>query len=360
MRKLVLLSLVLLLLVPFAVQAQDTTPTWDCPEGYAGQTLNVFNWSTYVADDTISNFEEACGVTVTYDIYDSGEALLARLVGGNPGYDVVIPPNHLVRQMIERDLLLPLDHSLIPNLANLLPIFTETDFDLGNEYSVAYQWGTIGIGYNRTTVGMDITSWEQFFTYDGPVAWLENLRPVIGIGLVMSGFDPNTTNPDEITAAKDYLVANGANVVSIAGDDGDAQLERGDVDMVIEFNGDIFSLIAECECEDYAYVVPDEGASAWVDVMSIPTGAQNVPLAHVFIDYILDPNVGADISNETAYASPNQAAIDAGLIDEEMLSNPGIYPTEEIQERLFFSIDLPDAELFYIDAWDEIKILLGR
>ncbi len=361
MRKFVLLlSLIVLAGLPLAVSAQEEMSPWECPAGFEGQTLNVFNWSTYVADDTISNFEAACGVTVVYDTYESGEALLARIASGNPGYDIIVPSNHLVPQMVARELLEPLDASLIPNIANLSETFVDPAYDPDNGYSVAYQWGTIGVGYNRTAVGEDITTWDQVFAYDGPVAWLEDLRPMIGVALLKLGYDPNSENPDEIAEARDYLVANGDNVVSIAGDDGQAQLERGDVHITIEFNGDIFQVIADCECDDYVYVIPEESASVWVDNLSIPAGAPNVPLAHAFIDYILDAQVGADISNYTAYASPNQAAIDAGLIDEEMLANTGIYPDAEVQGRLFFTVDLPDAEQYYNDAWDEVKILLGR
>lgn len=361
MRKLVIvLCLVVLAVLPMTVAAQTELEPWVCPEGFAGQTLSVFNWTTYVAEDTISNFEDACGVTVVYDTYESNEALLSRLSNGNPGYDVIFPTDYMISQMIGRELLETIDLSKIPNFANLSDTFTDTAFDPGNAHSIPYQWGTIGIGYNATTVGEPITSWAQVFAYDGPVAWLEDLRSMIGVGLIMSGFDPNSTNPDEIAAARDFLVANGANVVSIAGDDGQAQLERGDVDITVEFSGDIFQVIADCECEDYAYVIPEEGSPVWVDNLAIPVGAPNPDLAHAFIDYILDPQVGADISNYTAYGSPNQAAIDAGLIDPELQANPGIYPTADVQDRLFFIVELPEVETNYNDAWDEIKILLGQ
>jgi spermidine/putrescine transport system substrate-binding protein len=148
-------------------------------------------------------------------------------------------------------------------------------------------------------------------------------------------------------------------VVAIAGDDGQARLQRGEVDIAVEYNGDIFQLMAESEPGEYAYVIPVEGTQQWMDNMAIPVGAPNPELAHVFIDYILDPQVGADISNYTAYGSPNQAAIDAGLIDEELLENPGIYPPAEIREVLFSIVAVPEAEVDYLSAWDEIKVSLG-
>jgi len=361
MHKLVtVLCILVLAVVPLTVSAQTEVNGWTCPEGFAGQTLSVFNWSTYVAEDTVSNFEAACGVTVVYDVYESNEALLARLSNGNPGYDLAFPSERTTSDMIGRGLLTPLDHTLIPNIANVNPNFLDRAFDPGNAYTMPYLWGTVAIGYNITTVGEEITSWEQVWAYDGPVAWLEDLRVMMGIALTLLGYDPNTENPDEIAEARNYLVAKGSNVVSIAGDDGQAQLERGDVDITIEYSGDIFQVIDACECEDFVYAIPEEGSNVWLDSMTIPVDAPNVALAHAFIDYILSPQVGADLSNYTAYGSPNGAAVEQGLIDEALLSNPGIYPSAEVEAKLFFVAERPDVEQIYNDAWDEIKILLGR
>ena len=208
--------------------------------------------------------------------------------------------------------------------------------------------------------GEEITTWEQVFNYDGAVAWIDDSRFMFGLALVILGYDANSSSPDEIAEARDFLIANGGNVVAIAADDGQALLERGEVDIVIEYNGDIFQLIADCECEDFVYTLPEPTGQVWVDTLAIPAGAPNKALAEVFIDYVLDPQVGADISNYTAFASPNQAAIDAQLIDEEYLNDPSIYPDAELTATLFTTLALPDAEQLYNDAWDEVKILLGR
>ena len=150
------------------------------------------------------------------------------------------------------------------------------------------------------------------------------------------------------------------NVVYIAGDDGQEMLARVEVDMVVEYAGDIFQVMDECECDTYGYVIPAEGANFWVDSLAIPRGAPNAALAHAFIDYVLDPHVGADISNYTAYGTPNQAALDLGLIDEELASDPGIYPSEETQERLFFAVQDEEREALLNEAWDEIRIFVGQ
>lgn len=367
-----LLIVGLMLLVVMPTMAQDATPEatpemampmevapWVCPEGFEGQTLSVYNWSTYIAEDTIANFEAACGVTVVYDVYENNEALISRLRQGNPGYDIAVPTDYAVQIMAEEGILTELDHSLIPNLANMTSTLIDQGFDPGNRFSVPYQWGTIGIGFNVTEVGEVITSWEQVWNYDGPVAWIDDPRAMLGIALNILGLDPNTVNPDEIAQARDFLIERGGNVVAIAGDDGQARLERGEVDITVEYNGDIFQVIANCECEDYMYDIPVEGTQQWLDNLVIPTDAPNVLLAHAFIDYVLHPQVGADISNYTSFGSPNQAAIDAGLILPEFLNNPGIYPPAEIAENLFSIIAVPEAEVDYLSAWDEIKVSLG-
>jgi spermidine/putrescine transport system substrate-binding protein len=354
---LIVLALMVAAIAPAA--AQDESEGWTCPEGFEGQTLSIFNWATYIAEDTIPNFEEACGVTVEYSIFESADQALAVLRQGNPGYDILMPSDYIVAIMAGDGLIQALDHDKIPNLANLTPRFLETSYDPGSVYSVPYQWGTIGIGYSTEAFPDGIDSWEDLWAYEGNVAWIEEPRSMLGIGALMLGYDPNTTDENELEESAEYLIDNGENVVAVAGDDGQALLERGDVDAAIEYNGDIYQVIFDCECDDFAYAVPAEGTVIWTDAMVIPSDAPNPDLAHAFIDYILDPQVGADLSTFTAYGSPNQAAIEAGLIDAALLEDPGIYPTDEILERLFEVKELPEIEDVVNDLWDEIKIEVG-
>ncbi|MDQ7026192.1 MAG: spermidine/putrescine ABC transporter substrate-binding protein [Anaerolineae bacterium] len=362
MRKLFLLLILVGLFVPVAVIAQDDAEVepWVCPEGFEGQTLSVYNWSTYIAEDTVPNFEELCGVSVNYDIFDSGETMLARIRQGNPGFDIVIPSGSTIAIMIREELLVPLDKDLIPNIANLEPSLMDASYDPGNLYSLPYQWGTIGIGYSTEAFPDGITTWEELWDYDGSVAWLDDRRAMFGVALTILGYDANTSNPDEISEARDYLIERGANVVTVAADDGQELLARGDVDATIEYSGDIFAIADECECDSYAYVIPEEGTNIWTDNMAIPVDAPNAELAMVFMDYVLHPQVGADISNYTAYASPNLAAIELGLIDADYLEDPAIYPSAETAENLFEITESDaDTEQAYNDAWDELLIFLG-
>jgi spermidine/putrescine transport system substrate-binding protein len=357
MRRILLMCVAFGLTGVLTVQAQDDF--WACPDGFDGQQLHIYNWTTYIAEDTISNFEEMCGVDLVYDTYGGDDEMLEALRGGNPGYDLVVPADATVYEMVAEGLVQPLNLNNIPNFDAVTTELKDPPYDPENVYTVPYQWGTVGIGYNRTRVGREITSWRDLFEYDGQVAWLDNDRAMLGVVLLLLGYDPNTSDPDQIAEATTFMQANDANVATIAADDGQDWLERGEVDVAVEYNGDIFQLIANCNCEDYAYVIPTEGALVWVDNMAIPVGAPNKRLAEVFIDYILDAQTSADISNYTAYATPNQQAIDDGLVDESYLSNPAIYPDSALMQKLFFAVSNAELAELYSTAWQAITARVG-
>ena len=366
MRKLMILMTVAgLLAFTGLVIAQDsdtelgTGTSWTCPEGFEGQTLSVYNWATYIGEHTIADFETLCGVTVIYDVYDTNESLIARLRQGNPGYDVAIPSDYAVLIMIRDGLVQQIDTDNIPNLANIAEDWLGLYFDPENAYSVPYLLGTFGVGYNVNNVAEPITSWNQVFEHDGPVAWINDSRAMMPIALMLMGEDPNSQDPDAIFAATTFLLERSANVVTLAGDDGQAMLARGEVDIALEYNGDMYQVIQECECDDYAYVVPDEGSIADIANLVLLTDSPNPELAQVFMDFVLDAFVGAEIANYTTYPTPNQASIDMELIDPELLNDPAVYVPEEDLENLFFIQDVGAAEEFYNDAFDELLILIG-
>ncbi|MCB9436660.1 MAG: spermidine/putrescine ABC transporter substrate-binding protein [Anaerolineales bacterium] len=365
-RKLLILPLLLAFVVlsvnvvPMPAQAQDASDIgWVCPEEFAGQQLNVFNWSLYISEAAIPNFEELCDVKVVYDTYDTTEAVFTRLREGNPGFDVVFLSDFMVTLMGEEDLLEPLDLDLIPNFANIGDEFKDPAYDPGNVYSVPYLWGSTGISYNVERVD-EITSWNDLFDYDGPVAWMDEPTVMLGVALLMNGHDPNSVDSDEIAEARDYLIDKGGNVRTIAASDGTFLLETGEVDIIVGYSGELFQILTNCECDDFAYAIPEEGGNIYVDTMTIPTGARNPELAHAFIDYMLDPVVGAANANEIGYASPNQVSIDMGLIDPSYLENGVIYLEPETIERLFYITQNPEGELDRLDAWDEVSLMVGE
>lgn len=353
-----LIALVVLLSLP--VMAQDTVveTDWTCPEGYAGQTLNVYNWATYIGENTISDFEALCDVTVNYDTFDTNESLIARLRQGNPGYDVAFPNDYAVIIMAREELIQPIDLDNIPNFKNVAENFQGLSFDPENEYSVPYLWGTTGIGYNVEKAG-EIKSLTDLFEYDGPVAWIDDVRAMMALALGVLGYNPSSQDPAELEEAKNYLLDHSDNVVAIADDDGQALLERGEVDMVVEYNGDIYQLQVDCECDMFEYVVPEELSLVDITNLVLLTDAPNPELAQVFMDYILDPAVNGAITSDTGYATANIAAIEGGFVDEELLNSTSIYPDLETMNNIQFYEEVGDAEQIYNDTWDEILILIG-
>jgi spermidine/putrescine transport system substrate-binding protein len=359
---------ILLVLLSFSalVSAQDEAPQtvvetdWTCPEGFEGQTLRVFNWATYIGDHTVADFELLCGVTVLYDVYDSDEIMLARMRQGNPGYDVAFPTDYVVDIMRVEGLLGEIDKANIPNLANIGEQYLGQSFDPENLHSVPYVWGTTGIGYNLETVGYEITSWEQVFECECRVAWLDSPRIMFGAALTVLGYDPNTTNPDEIAEARDFLIANSGNVVSIAADDGDALLAQGEVDIAVEYGGDVGQQIDECECDNLKYVVPAVGGAIDYTSIILLADGPNPALAQVWMDYILEPEIQASITNIIRYPTPNVVAIEEGLVEEAFMQSSGVNIPEEVLEATFFIENVgPETELIINDAWDEVKIMSG-
>jgi spermidine/putrescine transport system substrate-binding protein len=357
---------VALALLATGVFAQDSADsfdpsniTWTCPEGYEGQTLNIYNWATYIGNETVRTFEELCGVTVVYDVYDSNESMVARLRQSNPGYDIAVPSDYIIPVMINEELIVPLDKDMIPNLANISERWLNPPYDPEDAYTAAYMWGSTGIAYNVNKVSEPLDTWEEFFNHAGPVAWLDDPRSMLSFALDYLGYGPNSVDADEITAARDFLLEHSANVLTIAADDGQALLERGEVDAVIEFGGDIYQLLLDCECEDYAYVLPESGFILDVAGMVVLADGPNPELAHVFIDFVLDPYVNAWIVNDIAYPTANQAAIDSGVIAAELTENPQVFPDVDNPEAWFLE-DIGDADVLYNDAWDELRILIGR
>lgn len=326
----------------------------------AANVLSLYNWSTYIAPDVIPKFEQKFGVKVKYDTYESNEDLYAKIKPGNPGYDVIFPSDYMVTVMIKENLLEELNKDNIPNIKNVDPKFLNVPYDPGNKYSLPYQWGTMGIGYNIKATGGEIDSWAAMFDpkYKGRVALLDDMRNTLAAILIYLGYDPNTTNPNELAKAKDFIVKNKDSIKAFASDNGQLLLDQGEVDLTLEWSGDIFQVMKENP--NLRYTIPKEGTVVWADNMAIAKNAPHKELAKQFINFVLEPEIGAEISNFVKYGTPNKAAIDQGLINKEDLQNPSIYPTPEINQRLQYLKDVGEATTIYDEAWTEAKVGVGK
>ncbi|WP_168556491.1 spermidine/putrescine ABC transporter substrate-binding protein [Novosphingobium sp. SG720] len=294
---------------------------------HPSQMVNFYNWDTYVGKNTLSGFEKASGIGVNMSLYSNNDELFAKLRGGNPGYDVVVPANDFVQRMAKANMLMPLDHAKIPNMKNILPRFQDAPFDPGRKYAMPYTWLVLGIGYRKSKIQGVPDSWKWVLDspqYKGRIAVLSDAADLCRLTEIYLGADMNTFDKGALVKVQDLLIRQKGNIATFHDDNGQDLLLSGDCDIVIEYNGDIAQVMREDK--DLAFVVPKEGSILQSDQLCIPTGAPNPDAAHAFINYLLSAEAGADISRTIRYPTPNGAAL--AQMDAEYRDNPAIFPPE--------------------------------
>lgn len=336
-------------------------------------TLNVYNWSDYIAPDTIPNFEKQSGVKVVYDVFDSNEMVEAKLLAGSSGYDIVVPTLNFLGRQIQAGVFLPLDKSKIPNLANLDPVMMKRIAlqDAGNTYAVPYLWGTTGIGYNVDNVtaafgNTEITnSWDLVFKpenisklKDCGVTFLDTASDIIPIALNYLGEDPNSQDPAVIDKAAALLDTIRPYITNFHSSQYIDSMAKGSTCLVVGWSGDVIQARDRAEEAkngvNIGYSIPKEGAPLWFDMLAIPKDAKHVESAHAFINYLLEPQVAADNSNFVSY--PNINTKSTPLVDEEITGDPTIYPPQQVQDKLFtLAIIPPDVDRQYTRIWTQLK-----
>ena len=314
--------------------------------------LHIYNWSDYIAEDTIAKFEAETGVKVVYDVYDSNEVLEAKLLAGSSGYDLVVPTSSFLQRQIGAGVYQPLNKDLLPNLANMDPDLMEraAAYDPGNEHAVIYMWGTVGIGYNvekvRERLGEDATvdSWSMIFDpeiaaklADCGLTLLDSKTDMLETALNYLGFDPNSNDADELEQAKDLLLGIRPYVRYFSSSQYISDLANGEVCVSVGFSGDVF-IAADRAVEagngiEIGYSIPNEGGQQWFDMMAIPADAPNPEAAHAFMNFVMEPQIAADITNYVFYANANAASTD--LIDPEITGDPAVYPDQEVRAKLW-------------------------
>ena len=348
MGKLVILFAALVLLIsPASALAQDE--------------LRIFIWSEYMDEEKMPEaFTKETGIKVRLDLYENNEEMLAKLkAGGVAQYDIIVPSDYILPALINQGLIQPLDHSKLSNLKNLKSIFRKTFYDPGNKYSAAWQWGTVGLLYRKDKISdAQARSWSVLFDpkkQSGTFLLLDSVREMLGITLLYLGHDFNSTNPQELKAAADLLVATKKTEACMgfkSGVGGKNDVVAGTAAAAIVYNGESIKAVDE-HPDTLAFTVPDEGSEIWYDSMCIPAKAPNPDAAHKWINWILEPKNGAWLSNYNRYATPNEAAMP--LITPADLKNPGIYPSEKIMKTLRFTKDLGKANQIVDQAWTRAK-----
>ena len=317
--------------------------------------LNFYNWDTYIGETTLDDFHQASGIEVIMDLFGDNDELFAKLREGNPGYDVIVPTNDFVERMISADMLSELDHSLIPNIANLDPAFADAAFDPGRRYSMPYMWGTMGIGYRKSRVDGVPDSWKWLYdsdAYSGRIALLSESTNVIQMAAKYLGYPLNTATPEVIAEVEALIIRQKPHIKVFAEDNGQDLLLSGEVDLTLEWSGDILQVMEEDD--DISYVVPSEGGLVWQDTLCIPNDAPHPQNAHSFIDYILDAEAGAAIAEFIYYGSPNAAARE--LLPDDYNNHPAIFPSAEIlakcEPAIYQGLEVTRR---YEEAWTRIQ-----
>jgi putrescine transport system substrate-binding protein len=365
--------LLFLLLAACGGKPQSADPG-AAPAASTAKVLNIFNWSDYVAEDTISRFETESGIKVVYDVYDSNEMLEAKLLAGSSGYDVVFPSARPYAQRhIKANLYAPLDRVRLPNWGNLDPTVLTAleDVDPGNAHLMPYMWTTTGIGYNvakvRERLGADfpLDSWNLLFDpaiaaklRDCGIAILDDEQEGFGASLIYLGRDPNGVGGGEIEATTELFTKVRPFVRYFHSSKYIDDLANGEICVAMGYNGDVMQArdrAAEAaNGTEVAYFIPKEGALRSIDSAAIPADAPHIDNAHVFLNFLMRPDVIAPISNFVSYASANAAA--KPLVEDSVRNNPGIYPAPEVLGRLVDPKKLPDDESrARVRAWTSIK-----
>jgi spermidine/putrescine-binding protein len=302
----------------------------------------------------VKEFEAREGVRVNVDLYDSLEALLAKMQAGNTDYDVICPSNYAVELLVAQGLLRPLDHSALPHLRNEDPVFLDREFDPGNVYTVPYFSGTCGIGYRKSRVGR-VDSWAALWDprYGGRILMLDDARETLGAALKRLGESANTVDPATLRRARDLLIAQKPLVRAYDSANFEDSLLAGDVWLAQGWSGE-FARVMELD-PDLAYVVPKEGATSFIDSLAIPKDAPHPELAHTFLDFAMEAKTAAGICRAMRYTTPNRAA--RALLPPRILDNPAIFAAADVLARAELLRDVGPAITLYDRMWTEVKAI---
>lgn len=336
-----------------------------CGEGSGGagssgaKRLNVFSWADYLDPGAIPEFEKRYGIEVTYDTFASNESLLARMEAGSVDYDIVVPTNYAVSKLKKLKLLHEIDHERLSNYKNMMDRFRHLSYDPGNKFAIPYTFGTTGIAFNKdaySKAGVATPAdWDAFWDprFKGRITLLEDARETIGFALKRRGFSYNSVDTKQIDVALKDLEQQKRLMMCYTSDQVIVYLASGDALLSLAFSGDAHQ--ARRTNEHVGYIVPESGASMWIDNMCVPASAPHMESAYLWMNYILEPEVAAAITNYTYYPTPNSAAV--SKVKKELLADKTLYPSEQMMDRCEEIADIGDGIYLYDQAWTELKCL---
>lgn len=319
--------------------------------------LNVYIWAEYLPEDLVEQFTSETGIKVNVSTYDNNESLYSKvklLKDSKNGYDIIVPSTYFIAKMKNEGLIQKIDKSKLINFKNIDPSLINKPFDLKNEFSVPYLWGSTGICYNDKYVKETVDSWESIFNnkYKGKILLMDDVREVFHIALKLLGYSGNETNPEHIKQAYEKLRDLVPNVKIYNSTSPKLNYINEEVVIGMNFNGEAY--IASLENSNIKYTYPKEGVILWMDSFAITTNAQNVDNAYKFIDFLLRPDVAKQVSESLGFATANKAAL--SLLSKEIRNNPTIYPSKEVQEKGEFQNDVGEAIVIYEKYWEMLKL----
>ena len=364
----VLLAALMLSSLSVTAFADGREPNYD--EAYYSQlkgkdvSINVYNWGEYIANgddgcmDINKEFEELTGITVNYTLFDTNESMYAKIKSGSSSYDVIFPSDYMVSRMIQEGMLSKLDYSLIPNFEYIDERFVNPEYDPQNEYSVPYTWGTVGLIYNYDKLGFDPTSWDILWDelYSGEILMFSNSRDALGLTLMRLGYDINSQEKLELDHAAAELKAQKPFVQAYVMDQIFDKMQGNEAALAPYYAGDAVNMMAENE--SLRFVIPEEGSNWFADAACIPAPSDSFDeerylAAHMYINFLNEPNVAAENIEYIQYSTPNTAAL--ALLDEETQNNPIIYPDDELLDSCQAYVNLSTETNMYMDTlWTDL------
>lgn len=321
--------------------------------GGAG-TVTAYMYSEYIDPALLERFQKETGLKVILDTYENTETMMSKMASAGDQYDMVVVSDHAIRTMAAQGAFKPLDLSKIPNAKNASARFQKPVYDPEGKYSLPYQWGTMGLVYRKDKLPNFQASWAAVLEpskQPGQVVLLDSMRDLMAAALFYKGYSPNTKDSDELKAAGDLLHSSRTKrMIGFYGSpDSVAKVLAGDAWVGIAYNGDAVARLDE----NTDFAVPKEGTIIWVDAMTVPVKAPNPEGAYRFINFILQGDVGAQLSNYLAYATPNEASL--GRIDPEVRGDPRVYPTDEQMKKMVMLEDVREATSLYDQVWTRVK-----
>ena len=316
--------------------------------------MNLFIWSGYLAPNTIREFGQRFNAQVEVDLYDSNEALLAKLQAGNTGYDVVVPGDYCVQLLKKRGLLRQMDLEKIPNLnRNIDSRFLNKPFDQGNHYSIPYIWGVTGIGYRKDLVPQQLVGWADLWTEScrGRILVLDDMRENFGAALKRLGYSINSRDLAQLREAKQLLEIQKPLLLAYNSSNFQEILASGDAWMAQAWNGQIAKVARDHPNIEFCW--PKEGTTLFIDSFCIPRDSAHVEMAHQFINYMLEAETAAAIMNHTGYSLANKSAL--AFVESSLMQNPAFTPDPAYLEKCEMLQDVEDAILTYDRLWTELK-----